>query len=291
MRILHLLNFFSGSSHDALVQRQTLASVREAYSLAASTGVDVHYIFIGTSVDNEFTGSMLSEADFQCSHSFFEQLTPETPHLFLYGRNNPTLRDTFFSPKVKEYLTSLDETKQQPGPLVVISNTDICLRPHAYLSIALLYSRNPHVNFVVNRETIDGEFLQKPLSEAYGAHGSKHPGHDFFCLNLDSYRSMELLDKSHIIGFGFVMRPVLANLILSEAPFFELRYSRLTFHFGDDMPWKDPKWDAAIEHNRLGMIEILRRLLSRLDYAVPDEKMSQLKSYFPESIVGAGFYV
>jgi hypothetical protein len=246
MKIYHLLNFFAGSSNDAVVQKKTLLSLRQAYSFAISMGVDVQYVFIGTVSDHEFTKSMLLETDFQCSHTFFEQLTPEMPYPFLHGRNNPTLTDTFFSSKVKEFLKVSAAPDQYPSPLIAISNTDICLRPHAYLAIALLHSSNPLANFVVNRETIDGELLNKSLSEAYATHGSKHPGHDFFCMHLDAYHDMKLLDENHIIGFGFVMRPVLANLILRSDPFYEIKYSRLTFHYGDDMPWKDPKWDDAI---------------------------------------------
>ena len=123
-----------------------------------------------------------------------------------------------------------------------------------------------------------------PISHSYGSSGKSHIGHDCFILTHRSYQKVVLIPGSHIIGFGFVMRRLLANLIFESNEFIEIKRSLLTFHYGDDMPWKNIKWNDAIEHNRQGMVNVIQQLRAKVK-DLTAQKNAQFNTFFPKSIV------
>ncbi len=283
MKILHLLNFYASSAAEDKVQRRTMECLQYAAAFAQSIGIDVSYLFVGGKDDVLYAESLLNSLAFSCKNRFI--ITPQNySYPFLHGRTNPSLTDTFFGEETKSVLADLI----QPGDssLILISNTDICLRPHAYLGVALLNKRNDKASFVINRETLAAHLLEQPICDSFSTIGDQHPGHDFFCISPETYFSTDLEIGGHLVGFGFVMRPVLANLIFSANPFWEIQSSRLTFHYGDDMPWKNSKWDEAIQFNKQGMLSVYWRLYRSKFSVLNTDKKSMLEKFFPESLVG-----
>lgn len=284
MRLLHILNFFSGSADHDKVQQRTILSLHNASAAIKKFGIDVEYLFVGSPQDIAYAEHIATQQD--VSIAFETVTTPSSLHHdFLHGRSNPTLAETFFCTQVRELIDSKSIIEQDT--LILISNTDICLRPHAYLGIYLIHRRDPSASFVINRETVSLDLLARPLTEAFASHGTVHPGHDFFCLPPSLYRQVDLEPDGHIIGFGFVMRPLLANLIFSQAPFWEIGSSRLTFHYGDDMQWKDPKWDGALEYNKSNMQKVYWRLHKKCHSSCSQEKKNMLDRFFPQALVGS----
>jgi hypothetical protein len=288
MRIFHLLNFFAGSRHNDTVQRRTLESLQIASNFADSLGLQVTFFFLGCHEDINYLKGMLAASGFTGHHEIVISRVTPNRYPFLQGRANPSLTDTFFGAEVRERLSRLCGKSQADDYLITISNTDICLRPHAYLGIDLIHRRNRRASFVINRETLADSLLDRPIQESFEAVGHKHPGHDFFCLTPACYLAMDLDEGSHLVGFGFVMRPVLANMIFFPDPFAEIVSSRLTFHYGDDMPWKESRWNEAVEFNRQGMVSVYWRLHRRYHSQLDPKKQEQLARFFPVSLVGSG---
>ena len=215
MNIIHILNFYDGNLEAKIVQERTLASIYNAAKVARNTNLILRFIIVGSSNDLDFFKSCQNSSSLEdiCeSVSLVVQCRPRH-YDFLHGRTNPCLTDTFFANDVKSIIrekTSNDSDK------VIISNSDICLNPSFYIAIKILSLNWPLANFAINRETIDQDLLNMPISHSYGSSGKSHIGHDCFILTHRSYQKVVLIPGSHIIGFGFVMRPLLANLILSQ---------------------------------------------------------------------------
>lgn len=288
MRIIHLLNFFAGSPENDRVQQRTLESLQLAHGFAGAVGVDVTYLFLGNQKDITYLRSLLSESGFKGRHQLVLANTDPGRYPFLHGRSNPSLTDTFFGAEVRAQLTELCGGMPAQDCLIVISNTDICLRPHAYLGVSLIHRRERRASFVINRETLADALLNQPIQNSFSAVGQKHPGHDFFCLTPSCYFNMDLDEGSHLVGFGFVMRPVLANMIFAADAFAEIGTSRLTFHYGDDMPWKDAKWNEALAFNRRGMVSVYWRLHRARYSQLSPQRRALLSKFFPVSLVGSG---
>jgi hypothetical protein len=291
MKIIHLLNFFAGSAENDRVQRRTLMSLQIACDFAAAIGIEIRYIFLGDEADIRYMQSLLVAVGFRGRHETLVTPVDSGRYPFLHGRSNPSLTETFFGAQVRERLaihSAGAEVAAASSCLIAISNTDICLRPHAYLGIDLIHRRDRRLSFVINRETLAVPLLNQPIQASFMATGHRHPGHDFFCLTPTRYFAMDLEEGSHLVGFGFVMRPVLANMIFSPDPFAEIACSRLTFHYGDDMPWKDAKWNEAIEFNRRGMLSVYWRLYRSRHGQLDPERQALLACFFPTSLVGSG---
>ena len=283
MKIIHILNFYDGDIESKKVQERTIESICEAAKVAKNAGISLQFIIVGSALDLEFYSScyysnLLEEVSE--SVSLVKQSDPRS-YNFLHGRSNPCLTDTFFANNVKQVVK---ESVERDNDRLMISNSDICLKPSFYIAIKLLSLNWPFANFAINRETVEHNLLNKSLPDAYNSVGKLHIGHDCFCMTYSSYHKIILFPGSHIIGFGFVMRPLLANLIYDSNDFIELKRSFLTFHYGDDMPWKNDKWNEAIEHNRQGMVAVIRKLRSEVE-PLSEHKMLQFSTFFPESIV------
>lgn len=282
MKIIHLINLFRGSPENNIIQRRTLESLCYAHSFASHASINVVYCLVGSDDDIRYAESLFSDMTFE-GECCIINVGSYRSYAFLHGRSNPSLTDTFFHPELKSFVSAAS------GPdddvFVVISNSDICLRPHAYVGIALVRSKDRDASFVINRETISTDLLDKPIAHSFAASGETHPGHDFFCMPISTYLNIDLDEGGHVVGFGFVMRPVLANLLFAPHSFWEIRSSRLSFHYGDDMPWKDQKWADVLAFNKTGMNNVYWRLHARFYGSLPDSRREMLNRFFPPSLL------
>lgn len=162
--------------------------------------------------------------------------------------------------------------------LVVVTNMDICVQPFFYMELFRINNTGRDV-FVVNRRTIPKDLIDEELIEAYVSDGEKHIGHDCFVFPFKLLNQFDIRD--HILGIGFVFRPFLLNCILHAKHFDELDDAYLTFHYGDDMEWKNEKYNDYLEHNKQKLIAVYRDNKKLIDRARNDEtKKPWMEKFF-----------
>lgn len=192
---------------------------------------------------------------------------------FKVPRNLPILSDMLD-------LTELSLNENKSESLVVVTNMDICVQPFFYAEIARIYSSGIDT-FVVNRRTVPKELIDTELEESYFSDGEQHIGHDCFVF---PYQKLKLYDiREHILGIGFVFRPFLLNCILHSDTFMEFDDSYITFHYGDDMDWKNPKFDDYLEHNKQLLIDVYKSnlpIVESLSKTKDVEKLAWIEKFF-----------
>jgi hypothetical protein len=133
---------------------------------------------------------------------------------------------------------------------VVLTNADIHLQPHFYLSIVDLISAGYDV-MTINRRTIPGcapRLSELPLM--YGETGSDHPGVDCFVFPRQMYAAF--VRNNACVGMLNVMRGLVFNLAVNARRYLVLTRARLTFHIGDDRTWDNARYD---DYRRFNMEE------------------------------------
>ncbi|MDO6567914.1 hypothetical protein Q4561_12655 [Alteromonas sp. 1_MG-2023] len=160
-------------------------------------------------------------------------------------------------------LTELSDTIHDED-LIVATNMDICVQPFFYTELKRLNNTGRDI-FVVNRRTIPKELIKKDLIDAYISEGDQHIGHDCFVFPYEALKKFDL--REHILGIGFVFRPFLLNCILHAKRFDELDNAYLTFHYGDDMLWKNEKFSDYLEHNKQKLIEVYKANFDLIEQA------------------------
>lgn len=157
----------------------------------------------------------------------------------------------------------------QEHDLVVVTNMDICVQPFFYMELLRIRNTGKDI-FVVNRRTIPKELIEEDLVDAYVSDGEKHIGHDCFVFPISALQKFDI--REHILGIGFVFRPFLLNCILHSENFAELDDAYLTFHYGDDMFWKNEKFSDYLEHNKQKLIEVYKANKPLVDSAKQNPK-------------------
>lgn len=249
MTIYHLINPYqvNEDSEDFLVQNRTIESLMKAIEMTKDL-LDIKIIF---KVDSNEVAYFKNKYNFE--YIYVSELKTDSSLLekeFNVKRNLPLLNDL-----VNLDVPDLSELNMEDDDLVVFTNMDICVQPFFYSEISKIYNAGCDV-FVINRRTIDKELLEKELSHSYFATGDKHIGHDCFVLPIRKLKKFNI--KEHILGIGFVFRPFLFNCILHANNFHEFDDAYLTFHYGDDMDWKNEKYSDYIDHNRDLLIDVYR---------------------------------
>ena len=279
-KILHAINFFRSpnSSFNDTVQFKTLQSINKALLVNQCLGgTNVSVACVGDAEDLEYTRARAASAGL---HDYCEITTNYTqmPVKDSAGAHRlPLLTDIL--------LPIRDSIRAHQYSHIIFSNSDICLSPYFYFTVQALIDRlSDGASFVINRETISKELAFRPVDAAYGAIGEPHVGHD--CFVIPNRVLEKIVLAHHIVGVGYVMRPLILNLILFSSSFTELSRSWLTFHYGDDMVWKKDSWDSLLCSNKENMINVYNSLR---DY-VPEAwlaRQSLINHYFTPSILKA----
>lgn len=140
----------------------------------------------------------------------------------------------------------------------IYSNIDIAVMPHFYRFIAERWNLGFR-SMVINRRIVDIPPEAPTLDTLYTALGRDHQGHDCFVFPwaaVPNFRFDEVC-----LGAPPVGKSMFWVTQLSAQPFREYRTEHLTFHLGDDKPWRTNRNDALWSHN----IAAAERQMSALD--------------------------
>lgn len=167
---------------------------------------------------------------------------------------------------------------------VVYTNMDICTSPFFYTECVRMLKDGADC-MVINRRTVDKGYLERPLNEGFVAESTRHPGHDCFVMPASFLARIRPPDT--ILGIGFVFRPLLLACILHHGRrFVEHADAYLTMHFGDDMEWKNPRFNDYLEHNRDQLIAAWRSQEPRIRELRRDAHVDALiAKHFPFSFL------
>jgi hypothetical protein len=141
---------------------------------------------------------------------------------------------------------------------LIYTNADIGFVPHFYESVAAIVM-NGYDAFVINRRTIpaDANGIEDiPLMWAQA--GETHIGHDCFIFKREAYPRFRLGNVG--IGIRLVGRVLLWNLVAQATGFKEFKDLHLTFHLGQDKPWKNSRFKDYDRHNHAEAVEVLKAL-------------------------------
>lgn len=144
---------------------------------------------------------------------------------------------------------------------LIFSNVDIAPLPHFYRAIGR-YLSTGHDALIINRRTISAEWTDPAdLPLMYAEVGTPHPGFDCFVF---PRRWVPEIDTGEIcVGARRVgLSLVLALYSIAEAPRI-LEHDHLTFHIGDDGPWRQGAHDEFNDHNTAECRRQLERLTAR----------------------------
>lgn len=269
-KIYHIINPYKvDESAAAFVEQQkTLDTLFTAINFVGSD-YEVKLVMKVSQGDYEYFNELYSKND----KVFLCKLATDSSEIdppFSVRRELPLLNDLLD-------LSELSGTANKDD-LVVVTNMDICVQPFFYMELFRIHNTGKDV-FVINRRTIPKELMEKELIDAYVSNGDQHIGHDCFVF------PFKLLDKfdirDHILGIGFVFRPFLLNCVLHAKCFDELDDAYLTFHYGDDMEWKNEKYNDYLEHNKQKLIAVYRDNKELVDLARNNEmKMQWMDKFF-----------
>lgn len=267
----HIINPYRSEvgSEGSRVQERTLESLTDASTFCRDV-VDVKYI---VRVDRE-DDDLESFVQFLPNRSV-QPLTRFSPDIadFAISRRLPLLSDMF-------RVNIPDDDKCH----VIYTNMDICVTPYFYTECARLLTEGIDC-MVINRRTVDKRYVDLPLVEGFTSESRNHPGHDCFVFPASFLRKAVLPES--VLGIGYVFRPLLLNCILHFGERFrEYDDYYLTMHFGDDMDWKDQRYNDYLEYNKNQLGDIWRRLTAERIAASASAYVSdQLQKYFPFSFL------
>jgi hypothetical protein len=138
----------------------------------------------------------------------------------------------------------------------IYTNVDIALLPNFYVTVARLIGRGCD-SMVINRRTISKEFARlEEVPLMYAQVGEKHPGRDCFIWRRDAYPGFRL--ENICIGTAGAGKAILLSQLCTAKQWQEFRELHVTFHIGNDCPWKAPDQDDYRAFN----LEELRKIVN-----------------------------
>ena len=160
-------------------------------------------------------------------------------------------------PLIKDVLDRLYEASS-PAEYLIYTNSDIALTPMFYVAVNALIEQGFDA-LVINRRTISSDYTStEDLPLMYMQFGQSHPGYDCFVFQRKVYPEYELGDIC--IGASGIGMAMFANLFCCAERFDILKKVHLTFHIGEDQPWKRTEYDGYSAHNAVEFEKVLKHL-------------------------------
>ena len=237
MKIAHIINVTeiteaNTASYLHIAQPLTLKSMVMAQK-AAKKVVDVELFAVkhkdeDVSIPAEFNWA--SDFDkYAWEHiSTLENITPRKP-----------------LPRIKDIISSLYNSSD--ATYFIYTNVDIGLYPNFYTNIKTMITEG-YDAFCINRKTLpkehDGVLLDESNIELiFSLEGTKHWGIDCFVFRRDTVPSLKL--GNVFLGYPPVGLVLKTQIELNSKKFMWFKDERMTFHLGNDRPWKScgqPYW-------------------------------------------------
>jgi hypothetical protein len=269
VKIFHIINPYQTKpdSEDESIQKRTLDSI----DLARNYIKELVPVNILAKVDIEEVDYFNSKFDntdiYICP---LNKLSKDLDINFKVPRRLPLLNDLITLPET--LISTIDD-----NDYLIFTNMDICIQPYFYAEVSQMIKRGFSC-FVINRRTVDKSLLNQSLANSFTSDGDKHIGHDCFILPAKLLKKFKL--KEHILGIGFVFRPFLLNCIIHSESFHEFEDLYMTYHYGDDMTWKNDKYSDYLDHNKQMMIDVFTENLEFIKN-LPKEKQKWIEKFFP----------
>jgi hypothetical protein len=236
--LAHVIQFYRAGGPAQQVQHLTAASVRRAHANAKSP-----VQLLATPLDGE--------AD--CVPQGFSATPPlrrtiADVHKFEVSRRLPLLFD----------ILELAATLANPSGYLIYTNSDICLTANFYNAVRVFLTTG-FDSVIINRRTV-GTLDEYGASPELGAAdvGTKHPGFD--CFVFPTAWVAKFLKTESCIGVGWVMRPLLYQLVALANRLLIARSLHLTYHYGDDQVSRAPAFNEYTAHNQSQMRAALETL-------------------------------
>ena len=153
---------------------------------------------------------------------------------------------------------------------LVYTNVDIALMPTFYTAVNQ-FIRKGHDAFIINRRTISTKYRKVgEISQMYNEIGKPHPGYDCFIFKRDTYPKFRL--RNICIGINYVGLALYKNLECHAINFKVFEDLHLTFHIGNDKPWKLDEFADYRKHNENEYNKVIDDL--KKEYNFMDRKRS-----------------
>jgi len=240
-RYVHLCQPYQNAQAEAelLTQKVTYAAMRRASQVAKASGIDV--AFLG--------------AVFPADELYAAQHFDRTFHLKRASRDLKSFGTERALPLLFDILTGAANCD---ADYVIFTNVDICPVPHFYCTVDALLARGCDA-LVINRRILEGWPADPDLVDLMAADpGSPHRGYDCFVFRRAALT--RFVANNAIVGAGGVMQSLIYNLVATSQRLLFLGDVHLTWHLGDEHPWKASHLRDYIEHNWTEAITTLRTL-------------------------------
>jgi hypothetical protein len=152
--------------------------------------------------------------------------------------------------------------------------------PFFYTSLAALLEEG-YDALTITRRTIPKIYTSPAeLSRMYAELGEAHPGHDCFIFRREAVMQYDL---GHIcIGAHWIGRALELNMICTARRYAVFKDLHMTFHLGDDRPWKDDRFKVFAQSNRDEIRRILLRFHSENRLVDCQESQDLIRRFAPE---------
>ena len=150
---------------------------------------------------------------------------------------------------------------------LIYTNSDIALKPNFYAAVDDIIQQG-YDAFIINRRTIPNKYRKvDEIPLMYEEFGEPHPGYDCFVFKRNDYAKFRL--RNICIGINYVGLALLKNLECHANKFRVFDDLHLTFHIGNDKPWKKDEYKDYRKHNEYEYNKVLEDLNKefRLDHS------------------------
>jgi len=240
-RYVHLCNPHAPLTESDRTQEVTYTAMHRARKECEAAGIQVEYL-AGVFPKDESFGARFFDRTFPLRRS------AKDIKAFAVERPLPLLFDI------------LEGAQTSEADYIVFTNADICPVPHFYRVVDAMLARG-YDSLVINRRILQGWPADPELVGLMAIdHGSPHQGYDCFVFRCDA--AARFIRNSALVGAGGVMQSLIYNLVATSRRLLFLGDVHLTWHLGDEHPWKAPQLRDYIEHNWSEAVLALQGLAS-----------------------------
>lgn len=179
-------------------------------------------------------------------------------------------------PLIKDILDRLYEATT--ADYLIYTNVDIGLQPYFYQAVAGLIAEGMDA-ICINRRVVPARYRSpQDILSVWSEVGKPHAGFDCFVFDRTHYPKFRL--GNVCIGTGGIGRALLDNLRCHGRRFALFKDKHLTFHIGEDMPWRGGIYEDMLQYNCRERVRVLQQL--RSEFSEFDRLLTeQSKRYKP----------